>query len=189
MFVPLGVGVLYGKKELLEKMSPFLMGGDMIEYVYEQETTFAPLPHKFEAGTQNVGGAVGLAAAINFIEEIGIENIEKYEKELTTYAYKKLKELNFLTVYATNNLKHLSSVISFNINGIHPHDVSSYLDANGVCVRSGNHCAQPLMRYLNIDSTCRLSISIYNTKEDIDKLVDVLNFIYNKFKKYIDKTK
>ena len=189
MLAPLGIGVLYGKREILNKMNPFLMGGDMIEYVYEQETTFAPLPHKFEAGTQNVGGAVGLAAAINFIEEIGIENIEKYEKELTTYAYKKLKELDFLTVYATNNLKHLSSVISFNINGIHPHDVSSYLDANGVCVRSGNHCAQPLMRYLNIDSTCRLSISIYNTKEDIDKLVDVLNFIYNKFKKYIDKTK
>lgn len=189
MFAPLGIGVLYGKKELLEKMSPFLMGGDMIEYVYEQETTFAPLPHKFEAGTQNVGGAVGLASAINFIQEIGMENIEKYENDLISYAYEKLKSLPFLTLYCPSNTNHLSSVISFNINGIHPHDVASYLDANGICVRSGNHCAQPLMRFLNIDSTCRASFSIYNTKEDVDKLVEVLKFIYNKFKKYIDNAK
>lgn len=185
MFAPLGIGVLYGKKEILEKMSPFLMGGDMIEYVYEQKTTFAPLPHKFEAGTQNVGGAVGLASAIKFIERIGIENIEKHEKSLLSYAYDKLKKLPFVTLYCSDNLDNVSSVLSFNVNGIHPHDVSSYLDANGVCVRAGNHCAQPLMRFLGIDSTCRMSLSVYNTTEDIDKLVEILEFIYEKFKKYI----
>lgn len=187
MFAPLGIGVLYGKKELLEKMSPFLMGGDMIEYVYEQETTFAPLPHKFEAGTQNVCGAVGLAEAIKFIESIGISNIEEYENELTNYAYEKLKQLPFIKLYCPNKNENRSSVISFNIKGIHPHDTSSYLDANGICVRSGNHCAQPLMRFLNVDSTCRISFSIYNSTEDVDKLIQVLELIYNKFKKYIEK--
>ena len=185
MYGPFGIGVLYAKKKILENMSPFLMGGDMIEYVYEQETTFAPLPNKFEAGTQNVGGAIGLESAIKFIESIGYENIKTYESKLIEYAYNKLKELSYITVYSTNNLENLSSVISFNINGVHPHDVASFLDAKNICIRAGNHCAQPLMRYLNIDSTCRISFSVYNTKDDIDKLVDALNFIYNKFKKYI----
>ena len=187
MLAPLGLGVLYGKKELLEKMSPFLMGGDMIEYVYEQDTTFAPLPSKFEAGTQNVGGVVGLCAAIDYIESIGYEHIQKHEKEVVDYAIKRLKQLEYIKLYITPNRKNHSAVISFNIVGVHPHDVASILDANGVCVRSGNHCAQPLMRYLGIDSTCRASFYLYNTKEDVDKLILAIEKAYKMFEKYIIK--
>lgn len=136
MLAPLGIGVLYGKKELLNKMSPFLMGGDMIEYVYEQDTTFAPLPNKFEAGTQNVEGVIGLGAAIDYIESIGYNNIEKQEKEVISYAREELSKLDFLDLYITPNKENHSGVISFNIKGVHPHDVASILDANGVCVRS-----------------------------------------------------
>ncbi len=187
MFAPLGIGVLYGKKELLDNMTPFLMGGDMIEYVYEQETTFAPLPNKFEAGTQNVGGVVGLSAAIDYIESIGYDNIEKHEKELVKYAKEKLEKLEYVKLYMTNNKENHSAVISFNIKGVHPHDVASILDSQNVCVRSGNHCAQPLMRYLGIDSTCRASFCIYNTKEDVDKLVLAIEKAYKMFEKYIVK--
>ena len=187
MLAPLGIGVLYGKKELLNKMTPFLMGGDMIEYVYEQETSFATLPNKFEAGTQNVGGVVGLGAAIDYIEKIGYENIEKQEKEVVTYAIQELKKLEYLDLYLTSNLENHSGVISFNIKGVHPHDIASILESQNVCVRSGNHCAQPLMRYLGIDSTCRASFYFYNTKEDVDALVNALNKAYNMFEKYINK--
>lgn len=185
MLAPLGIGVLYGKKELLNKMNPFLMGGDMIEYVYEQNTTFAPLPNKFEAGTQNVEGVIGLGAAIEYIQSIGYENIQKIEQEIVNYAKEELQKLNYLTLYMTPHKENHSGVISFNINGIHPHDVASILDTEGVCVRSGNHCTQPLMRYLGIDSTCRASFYFYNTKEDVDKLVFALNKAYSMFKKYI----
>ena len=185
MLAPLGIGVLYGKKELLEKMSPFLMGGDMIEYVYEQETTFASLPNKFEAGTQNVEGVVGLGAAIDYIENLEYKKIQEKEENLVKYARQKLEELDFLELYLTKNEEHHSAVISFNVKGIHPHDIASILDSEGVCVRSGNHCAQPLMRFLNIDSTCRASFSFYNTKEDVDRLVEVLKKAYKMFEKYI----
>ena len=187
MLAPLGTGVLYGKKELLNKMTPFLMGGDMIEYVYEQETTFAPLPNKFEAGTQNVEGVIGLGAAIDYIENIGYDKIQEIEKEVVSYARQELSKLDFLTLYLTLNEENHSGVISFNIKGVHPHDVASILDSVGVCVRSGNHCAQPLMRFLGIDSTCRASFYLYNTKEDVDKLVEGLNKAYEMFKKYITK--
>ena len=185
MLAPLGIGVLYGKREILNKMNPFLMGGDMIEYVYEQNTTFAPLPNKFEAGTQNVEGVVGLSAAIDYIEKIGYEEIDKIEKEVVSYAIDELSKLDFLIIYMTPNRENHSSVISFNINGVHPHDVASILDSENVCVRSGNHCAQPLMRFLGIDSTCRASFYFYNTKEDVDRLVKALNKAYNMFRKYI----
>lgn len=187
MFAPLGIGVLYGKKELLNKMPPFLMGGDMIEYVYEQNTTYAPLPNKFEAGTQNVEGVVGFGAAIDYIESIGYETINKVEQEVTEYAVNELYKLNFIEMYVTPNKQNHSSVVSFNVKGVHPHDVASILDVNGVCIRSGNHCAQPLLRYMGMDSTCRASFSIYNTKEDVDKLVDALNKTYKMFEKYINK--
>ena len=185
MLAPLGIGVLYGKKEILNNMSPFLMGGDMIEYVYEQETTFAPLPNKFEAGTQNVEGVIGLGAAIEYIERIGYENIRKIENEIMSYAIEELTKLDFIELYLTKNKENHCGVISFNIKGVHPHDVASILDTCGVCVRSGNHCAQPLMRYLGIDSTCRASFYIYNTKEDVDNLVNGLKKSYEMFKKYI----
>ena len=185
MLAPLGIGVLYGKREILNKMTPFLMGGDMIEYVYEQETTFAPLPNKFEAGTQNVEGVIGLGAAIDYIENLGYDKIQEIEHEVISYARKELSKLDYLTLYTTPNEENHSSVISFNIKGVHPHDVASIFDSEGVCVRSGNHCAQPLMRFLGIDSTCRASFYIYNTKEDVDKLVKALDKAYNMFKNYI----
>ena len=185
MLAPLGIGVLYGKREILNKMTPFLMGGDMIEYVYEQETTYAPLPNKFEAGTQNVEGVVGLGAAIDYIQNIGYDKMQELEKDVLAYARQELSKLDFLTLYMTPNEKNHSSVISFNIKGVHPHDVASILDSEGVCVRSGNHCAQPLMRFLGIDSTCRASFYFYNTKEDVDRLVHALNKAYDMFKKFI----
>ena len=185
MLAPLGIGVLYGKREILNKMTPFLMGGDMIEYVYEQETTYAPLPNKFEAGTQNVEGVVGLGAAIDYIQNIGYDKMQELENDVLAYARQELSKLDFLTLYMTPNGKNHSSVISFNIKGVHPHDVASILDSEGVCVRSGNHCAQPLMRFLRIDSTCRASFYFYNTKEDVDRLVHALNKAYDMFKKFI----
>ena len=187
MLAPLGIGVLYGKKEILNNMAPFLMGGDMIEYVYEQDTTFAPLPNKFEAGTQNVEGVIGLGSAIDYIESIGYDKIQEIENEVISYARQELSKLEYLTLYLTPNEQNHSGVISFNINGVHPHDVASILDAEGVCVRSGNHCAQPLLRFIGIDSTCRASFYFYNTKEDVDKLVAALNKAYEMFKKYIEK--
>ena len=185
MLAPLGIGVLYGKREILNKMTPFLMGGDMIEYVYEQETTYAPLPNKFEAGTQNVEGVIGLGAAIDYIQNIGYDKMQELENDVLAYARQELSKLDYLTLYMTPNEKNHSSVISFNIKGVHPHDVASILDSEGVCVRSGNHCAQPLMRFLGIDSTCRASFYFYNTKEDVDRLVHALNKAYDMFKKFI----
>ena len=185
MLAPLGIGVLYGKKEILNNMTPFLMGGDMIEYVYEQETTFAPLPNKFEAGTQNVEGVIGLGAAIDYIQNIGYENIQQIEKEVLDYTIERLSKLDYLDLYVTPNKDKHSGVISFNMKNVHPHDVASILDSYNVCVRSGNHCAQPLMRFLGIDSTCRASFYIYNTKEDVDMLVEGLEKAHNMFKKYM----
>lgn len=185
MLAPLGVGVLYGKREILNKMNPFLMGGDMIEYVYEQKTTFAPLPNKFEAGTQNVEGVIGLGAAIDYISNLGYDKIQEIEDELLDYAREELSKLDFLKIYMTPNRKNHSAVISFNIKGVHPHDVASILDTENVCVRSGNHCAQPLLRFLGEDSTCRMSLYFYNTKQDIDMLVEALKKAYKMFEKYI----
>ena len=178
MLAPLGIGVLYGKREILNKMNPFLMGGDMIEYVYEQKTTFAPLPNKFEAGTQNVEGVIGLGAAIDYISNLGYDKIQEIEDELLDYAREELSKLDFLKIYMTPNRKNHSAVISFNIKGVHPHDVASILDTENVCVRSGNHCAQPLLRFLGEDSTCRMSLYFYNTKQDIDMLVEALKKAY-----------
>ena len=185
IYAPMGVGVLYGKKQLLDKMNPFLMGGDMIEYVYEQDTVFASIPYKFEAGTQNVEAVVGLGKAIDYIEKIGYYDIQTIENDLREYALQELRKLGFVELYITSNVEKRSGVISFNVKGVHPHDIASILDMNGVCIRSGNHCAQPLMRFLNIDSTCRLSFAIYNTKADIDRFINALIKAYKTFEKYI----
>ena len=187
IMAPLGIGVLYGKKEILNTMSPFLMGGDMIEYVYEQDTTYAPLPNKFEAGTQNAGGVVALAAAMEYIDKVGYDTIERIENEVVEYALEKLRKFDYVTLYVTPNKEHHQGVISFNLNGVHPHDVATILDNYGVCVRSGNHCAQPLLRYIGIDSTCRASFYLYNTKEDADKLVDAIEKAHKMFEKYMNK--
>lgn len=184
MYGPMGIGVLYGKELLLERMKPFLMGGDMIEYVYEQDTTYAELPQRFEAGTQNVEGAIGLLEAINYIKKIGYDKIGKHERELLKYAREKLEGLDFLDLYYPKNIDNHSSVISFNIKGVHPHDASSILDTMNICVRSGNHCAQPFLRSLGVDSTLRMSIAIYNNKNDINALVNALIKVNDMFKKY-----
>ena len=173
LFTPMGIGVMYGKKELLEKMPPFLYGGDMIEFVTEQESTFAQLPNKFEGGTQNVEGAVTLEEAINFIEEISYEKINKIENSLTKNALEKLKKLDFVETYFTKDVEH-TGIIAFNVKNVHSHDVAFILDSYDVAVRSGHHCAQPLMNYLGIPSCCRASFSIYNNEEDIDKLIEGL---------------
>lgn len=172
MLAPMGVGVLYGKEDLLLKMPPYLLGGDMVEYVYEQEATFAELPEKFEGGTQNVEAVVGLSAAIDYINEVGFEVLESIERILTAYALEKLAELPYITIYGTRDLFKKSGVISFNIEGVHPHDVASIIDTYGIAIRAGNHCAQPLLRYMGLNSTCRISFYLYNTKEDVDKFIE-----------------
>lgn len=184
LLAPMGIGVLYGKKELLEKMSPLMFGGDMVEYVYEQETTFNVLPYKFEAGTQNVEGAVGLSKAIDYLNEIGMDNIEKIEKELMTYAYEEMSKLEYVKIYGPKDIKKRGGVLSFEIDGVHPHDVASIFDTFGVCIRAGNHCAQPLMRYMGINSTSRASLYFYNTKEDVDRLIEAVKQTYDMFAKW-----
>ncbi len=172
MLGPMGIGVLYGKKEILDSMPPFLMGGDMIEYVYEQEATFAPLPFKFEAGTQNVEGAVGLRAAIEYINKIGIDNITKHERTLTEYALEKLLSIPYLKIQGPKTIENRGGLISFTIDDVHPHDTASILDTYGIAIRAGHHCAQPLMRYLGIPASSRISFHIYNTKNDIDMFIE-----------------
>ncbi|MGL4740786.1 MAG: cysteine desulfurase [Sarcina sp.] len=182
MLAPMGIGVLYGKEEILKDMPPYIFGGDMVEYVYEDTATFAELPYKFEGGTQNVGAAAGLAAAIDYLEDLGMDQIEEIEKELIAYALEKFKTLPYIKIYGTADASKKEGVISFEMEGVHPHDVSSILDTYGIAVRAGNHCAQPLMRFYDVNSTTRASFYFYNTKEDIDKLIEGLEKIYNMFK-------
>ena len=185
IYAPTGVGVLYGKTSLLDKMPPFLFGGDMIEYVTEQDATFSSLPNKFEAGTIDLGAIVGLERALEYFTAIGYDNVKKIETELFKYAVSELKKLNFLDLYIPSG--ETLPVLSFNVKGIHPHDVTSILDLECVAVRGGNHCAQPLIDFLGLPGTCRLSLAIYNTKEDIDMFVAGLKVVYTKFEKVIAK--
>lgn len=175
MLAPMGIGVLYGKSALLDAMPPFLTGGDMIDDVAEQETTFAELPAKFEAGTQNVGGAAGLTAAIDYLEEVGFDRIHAREKELVAYALPRLRELPYIELYGCDTTRdNKLGIITFNVKDVHPHDVSTILDAEGVAVRGGHHCAQPLMTYLGQNATCRASFYFYNTKDDVDRWIAAL---------------
>jgi len=167
---PSGVGVLYGRSELLEQMSPFLTGGGMIRRVSVEKTTWAELPHKFEAGTPPVAEAVALGAAIDYLEGIGLEAIAAHEHELTAYALGRLGELPGLTLYGPP-LERRAGIISFNLEGIHPHDVAQILDAEGVCVRAGHHCNQPLMHKLGVAATSRASFYLYSLPEEVDRLV------------------
>ena len=177
MLAPMGIGVLYGKRELLEAMPPFLYGGDMIEYVTEQEAEFAQLPQKFEGGTQNVAGAVGLSEAIKYINKVGMNNIKATEKALTSYALIKMSEIPYMTIYGTEDVNKKSSVISFNIQEVHPHDVASILDADGISIRAGHHCAHPLMQFLGANATCRVSFYLYNTIQDVDNFIDSIKAV------------
>ncbi|WP_295919260.1 cysteine desulfurase [Anaerovibrio lipolyticus] len=178
MLSPMGIGVLYGKEELLNDMPPFLMGGDMIDYVEEQHTDYAPLPAKFEAGTQNVGGAAGLSAAIDYLNRVGFEYIEKQEKELTEYAISRMKKMDYIELYGCDSTRdNKSGIVTFNVKDVHPHDVSTIMDAHGVAIRAGHHCAQPLMIYLKQNATCRASFYFYNSKEDVDKFIEALSTV------------
>jgi cysteine desulfurase/selenocysteine lyase len=168
MFGPTGVGVLYGKIELLEIMPPYQGGGDMIDVVTFEKTTYNNLPHKFEAGTPSISAVIGLGKAVDYLKDVGIETIKSYEDELLKYATSKLMSIPGVKIYGT--AKNKASVISFGIEGIHPHDIASLIDKEGVAIRTGHHCAQPLMKFFGVPATCRASFSIYNNQEDIDQL-------------------
>ncbi|WP_148358287.1 cysteine desulfurase [Peribacillus simplex] len=174
MVGPTGIGVLYGKKELLEKMEPIEFGGEMIDFVGLYESTWKELPWKFEGGTPIIAGAIGIGAAIDFLEEIGLDNIERHEHKLAAYAMEKMSAVEGLTIYGPKDAEKRAGVVTFNINDVHPHDVATVLDADGIAVRAGHHCAQPLMKWLDVSSTARASFYLYNTEEDIDKLVSGL---------------
>lgn len=174
MLGPTGIGVLYGKEEILNQMNPIEFGGEMIDFVYEQEATWKELPWKFEAGTPNIAGAIALGAAVDYLSALGMENIHAYEQELVDYVLPKLQAIDGLTVYGPEDPTQHAGVIAFNIDGLHPHDVATALDYEGVAVRAGHHCAQPLINNLGISSAARASFYIYNTKEDCDKLVEAI---------------
>lgn len=169
---PTGVGILYGKEEWLRKLPPYQGGGEMIAEVTFEKTTYADLPHKFEAGTPNIEGGIVLGTAIDYMNSIGFDNIAAYEQELLDYGTKRLQEIEGLTIYGTSENK--ASVISFNIEGIHPYDIGTIIDKLGIAVRTGHHCAQPIMNFFNIPGTIRASFAFYNTKEEIDIFVEAV---------------
>ncbi|MCR5202548.1 MAG: SufS family cysteine desulfurase [Lachnospiraceae bacterium] len=177
MLSGMGIGVLYGKEKYLDKMPPFLYGGEMIEYVTLEGATYAELPHKFEAGTVNAGAAVGLHAAIDYINNIGFDVIKRREDYLTDLCLTKLEDIPHIHVIGDKNHDNHHGIITFTIDDVHPHDVAAILDSHGICVRAGHHCAQPLMKYLGVMSTTRASLSFYNTEEDIERFAEALKVI------------
>ncbi|WP_338155095.1 cysteine desulfurase [Streptococcus uberis] len=174
MLGPTGIGVLYGKEEVLNLMDPVEFGGEMIDFVYEQEASWKSLPWKLEAGTPNIAGAIGLAAAIDYLESLGMSAIQNHERELVSYILPKLQAIDGLKLYGPGNPMDQTGVLSFNLDGLHPHDVATALDYEGIAVRAGHHCAQPLLRHLGISAAVRASFYIYNTKEDCDRLVEAI---------------
>ena len=176
---PLGIGVLYGKRYLFENLQPFNFGGDMIKFVSLESAEWNTIPEKFEAGTQNIAGAIGLAEAIKYLKKIKIINIEKYEKELIQYLLKKIKKMKKIEIY--NSMKNTTGILSFNIRGVHSHDIASLLDDYNIAIRAGHHCTMPLMKKLKISGTARVSFYFYNTKEDIDKFLKALKEIAERF--------
>ena len=172
LFGPTGVGVLYGKKDLLEKMPPYQGGGDMIKMVSMKETQYNDLPYKFEAGTPNIAGVIGLGAAIDYVNKIGLENISQYENELLDYANQQASEITGLKFIGTARQK--ASILSFTLDGIHPHDVGTILNSEGIAIRTGHHCAMPVMEYFKIPATSRASFTFYNTHEEIDALIKAI---------------
>lgn len=171
---PTGIGVLYGKKHLLEKMEPVEFGGEMIDFVELYESTWKELPWKFEGGTPIIAGAIGLGAAIDFLNEVGLDNIVEHEHKLAAYALEKMSTVEGITIYGPHDPAKRAGLVTFNLSDVHPHDVATVLDAEGIAVRAGHHCAQPLMRWLKASATARASFYLYNTEEDIDKLVEGL---------------
>ena len=177
MLAPMGIGVLYGKKALLEKMPPFLTGGEMIEYVTREGATWAELPHKFEAGTVNAAGAVGLKAAIEYYQKVGFDAIQKREEELSELAFDALSKIPHLHIMGGSTAKEHNGIFSFSLDGVHPHDIAEILNADGVCIRAGHHCAQVLMQHMKVPSTVRASIAFYNRDEDILRLAQSLSTV------------
>ncbi len=174
MLGPMGIGVLYGRKELLENMSPFLTGGEMIEYVTRTDATYAELPHKFEAGTVNASGAVGLAEAIRYLQNVGFEAIEAQEQKLTALLMEGMSKLPYIKIYGSKDPKKHCGIVTFTIDGVHPHDISSVLNDDHVCIRAGHHCAQPLMQFIGEGSTARASLYFYNTEEEVKIFLEKL---------------
>ena len=177
LYGPMGIGVLYGRRELLEEMPPFLTGGEMIESVSRTSAVYAELPHKFEAGTVNAAGAVGLKAAIDYVNGIGFEEIHGRELEVSEYAFEKMKEMPHINILGSEKAEEHNGILTFTVDDVHPHDVSEILAADGIAVRAGHHCAQPLLEYLGYRSTVRASFAFYNTKEDADRFLDSLSTV------------
>lgn len=171
---PMGIGVLYGRESLLKEMPPFLTGGEMIESVNRQDAVYAPLPHKFEAGTVNGGGAAGLKAALDYLEAVGFDEIQEREERLTRMAFEEMKRIPGVRILGSENHREHCGILSFTLEGVHPHDIASILNEDGVAVRAGHHCAQPLLAYLGVRSCARASISFYNTQEDIERFLESL---------------
>ena len=180
MLAPMGIGVLYGRKKLLDEMPPFLCGGEMINSVTREGAVYAPVPHKFEAGTVNAGGAVALAEAIRYYEQIGFDTIRKQEELLTEIAMNGMKKLPFVHIPGSQDTRKHQGIISFTVDGVHPHDVAAILDADHIAVRAGHHCAQPLLKYYGVSSSTRVSFSFYNTEEEVEQLLKSLGDIRRK---------
>jgi cysteine desulfurase / selenocysteine lyase len=178
---PTGIGVLWGRKELLEEMSPWQGGGEMIHMVGRDESTWAPVPHKFEAGTPNIAGAIGMGAAVDFLSDIGAEAIEAHERQLMEYALEKVGAIPGITIFGPESLEERSAVLSFTLGDAHPHDISTILDSDGVAVRAGHHCAQLVMKHFDVSATARASFYLYNTRDDVDRLVDGLEKVRSIF--------
>ena len=175
MLAPMGIGALYGRYELLEQMQPFLRGGEMIEYVTREDATYAEIPHKFEAGTVNAGDAVGLAEAIKYIQNVGFDAIEAQEQKLTTMLMEGLAKLPYIKVYGSKDPKKHCGIVTFTMDGVHPHDMASILNDDHICVRAGHHCAQPLMQFIGAGSTARASVYFYNTESEVERFLDKLS--------------
>lgn len=182
MLGPTGIGVLWVRKSVLQTMNPFHGGGDMIREVHKYETTWNDLPYKFEAGTPNIADVIGFGAAIDYLTKLGMDNVREHEIDLTNYAIEKLSHVHGLTIYGTKDISKRGGVISFNFADVHPHDVAQIIDEEGIAVRSGHHCAQVLMERLNVAATSRASFYIYNTKEEVDSLINSLNKVARIFK-------
>ena len=180
LMAPMGIGVLYGKEAILKKMPPFLRGGEMIDSVTREGAVFAPLPQKFEAGTVSGGDAAGLKAAIDYVQSIGFETIEAREQELTRYAFHKMQQIPGVHIVGSQNPDDHHGILSFLVDDVHPHDISAILSADGICIRAGHHCAQPLLTHLGISSCTRASLAFYNTEEDIDRLILSLSQVRRK---------
>jgi cysteine desulfurase / selenocysteine lyase len=182
MLGPTGVGVLYVKREILEKMSPFIAGGDMIKEVHKYETRYNDLPYKFEGGTPNIAGVVGFGAAVEYLEKIGMEKVREHEVDITKYAIKAITTIKGISLYGPYNANHRGGIVTFNIGDIHPHDLATILNDYGIAIRSGHHCAQVLMERLDVPATSRASFYIYNTKEEVDTFINALGEARRLFK-------